>query len=855
MSPTSHQATKAHLQATRQRLHAEYLTHPSPHRLLQTWQKTVDPILVELWNSHSLPSRGITLIAVGGYGRRELYPYSDIDLLILLAHPEDESHRSRLEQFVGALWDIGLEAGHSVRTFEECLAEAQRDVTIATTLADPFYLCGDRALHQRLADTLPNVLNLAQFRLQKLDEQRQRHRKYHDTAFNLEPNLKESPGGLRDLHMVLWMAWGAGLTPSYSALVSAGLITPQELRQVKGLWRFLQDLRIRLHGLAQRREDRLLFDHQTELALQLGFQDTPRRRASEALMQAYYQAAKSVVLFNAILLEQLSGLSLTLPEPEPLSAPFVRQGDLLGTQPETVLAHDPHLIFRGFLLLQQYPELRGFTPAALRAVWRGKQHINAHFRAERAAQQQFMEILRQPSRTADVLRRMNYCGILGRYIPAFGRIVGQLQHDLYHVYTVDEHTLRVVRNLRRFSMTRFDHEFPFCSQLMQQFDRPDLLYLAALFHDIAKGRGGNHAQLGRSDALYFCRRHHLPREDTQLVGWLVEQHLEFSSVAQKQDLSNSMVIMRFAERMVNVRQLTALYLLTVADIRGTSPKVWNAWKGKLLEDLYRLTAQYLDGLQAATPILPLSRQQQTLKVLRHYGIDAAEQVSLWKFVTEAYFQRHDVNDLSWHARSLQGHTGLSRTVVKARLSPIGEGFQVLIYTPDRKALFAHICEYFERKGHAIMAAQLDTTSDQQALDTFQIMPQHGAPEHYRTRLKSIETELQSALMHPGPLPPPRNARVPRQLRHFPFTSRVMLGEPETNGYRTLAVMAGDRPGLLYRLADILVRHDIDIHEARINTMGERVEDVFVVATETLESPEKQEQLRYDLLTALNPASV
>lgn len=842
---------KANLQATRQRLYAEYLTKPSPQRLLQRWQQTIDPVLIRLWKSLQLPDT-LTLIAVGGYGRRELFPYSDIDLLILLPQSEDEGTRSLIEQFVGALWDIGLEVGHSVRTFDECLTEVQRDVTIATTLADPYYLCGDPDLHLRLKNALPQVLDLPRFRAQKLEEQRLRHRKHHDTAFNLEPNLKESPGGLRDLHMVLWMTWGAGLDPTWATLVQMNLITPQELRQVKKLWRFLQDLRIRLHGLAQRREDRLLFDHQTELAWQLGFRDNPRRRASEALMQAYYQVAKSVLLFNAILLEQLNGLSLKLPDPEPLSAPFVRQGDLLGTQPEALLAQDPHLIFKGFSLFQQYPDLRGFTPDALRAVWRGKHHINAAFRRDLLAQQQFMEILRQPARIADVLRRMNYCGVLGRYIPAFGRIVGQLQHDLYHVYTVDEHTLRVVRNLRRFALTRFDHEFPFCSQLMQQFDRPDLLYLAALFHDIAKGRGGNHAQRGRADALYFCRRHRLPRADTQLVGWLVEQHLEFSSVSQKQDLSNPLIIARFAEKMVNVRQLTALYLLTVADIRGTSPKVWNAWKGKLLEDLYHATALYLKGHQTALEPLPLSRQQQALKSLRHYGIESAEQVSLWKIVTETYFQRHDANDIAWHARCLQGHTQLSRTVVKARLSPVGEGFQVLIYTPDRKALFAHICAYFEHSGHAIMAARLDSTADHQALDFFQVTPPSGAPEHYRTRLKAIESELQEALIHPCPLPIPRNTRMPRQLRHFPFPTRVLLSEPDSFGYRTLTLITGDRPGLLYRLAYLLVEQDIDIHGARINTMGERVEDVFIVASGMLETPEQQERLRQDLLSALSP---
>ncbi len=847
---TSTSLTRSHLQQTRISLHEAYLQHRSPARLLRHWQGTVDPILTQLWIQHGLPD-DIALIAVGGYGRKELYPYSDIDLLILLPQREDDITSERIEKFIGELWDIGLEVGHSVRTFEECLSEAQRDATIATTLADQTCLCGNRALQQKLANTLPQTLDLPLFRTRKIEEQRLRHRKHHDTAFNLEPNLKESPGGLRDLHMVRWMAWGAQLKPSWKALVDTGLITPQEVRKVSKLHRFLQDLRIRLHGLAQRREDRLLFDHQATLAVQLGFRDTPRRRASEALMQQYYQCAKEVLLFNTILLEQLNALSLPRATAEPLTGPFVRCGDLLGTEPAHLLTHRPDLIFEGFLLLQHHPDLRGFTPDTLRDVWRGKNHINRAFRANPESQRQFMEILRQPARTADVLRRMNYYGILGRYIPAFGRIEGQLQHDLYHVYTVDEHTLRVVRNLRRFAMARFDHEFPLCSRLMQQFDRPDLLYLAALFHDIAKGRGGNHAVLGRSDALYFCRRHRLPKEDTHLVGWLVEQHLEFSAVAQKQDLSNPQVIARFAEKTGNTRRLTALYLLTVADIRGTSPKVWNAWKSKLLEDLYRAATQRLEGLQQAE-LPPQSRQCQALKILRHYGIDHQEQVALWKTVTERYFQRHEGADIAWHARNLQGHVGLARTVVKARLSPAGEGFQVLIYTPDRQGLFARICSYFDRTGQTIVAARIHTTEDHQALDTFQVMPQPGTSDHYRALLKKIETELQATLCQPDLLPEPKKSRIPRQLRHFPFPSRVILSEAEADGTRLLTLITGDRPGLLYRLAYVLVQHDADIHDARINTMGDRVEDVFTLSSHALDDAEKREKLQHDLLRELSP---
>ncbi|VAY88391.1 [protein-PII] uridylyltransferase [Ferrovum myxofaciens] len=838
---------KSQLQKKRAELFEAYLRQPSPRRLLKQWCAVVDETLRQLWSTHDF-KQDATLVAVGGYGRGELYPYSDIDLLILLPGQENGFLTQRIESFIGTLWDIGLEVGHSVRTEAECLKEAVQDLTIATNLSEQRFLSGKRRAQQELCQKLPATLDLNAFRAGKIQEQRQRHHKHHDTAFNLEPNLKESPGGLRDLHTISWIAWGAGLNPGWASFTQAGLISAAEARQARTRWGFLQDLRIRLQGLAQRREDRLLFDYQTSLALQLGWQDSAQRRASEGLMQAYYKTAKSVLLMNAILVEQIEARTrpVHLP-PVLLQDPFVRQGDLLGTTPGTLLDQKPELLFNAFLLLQQYPDLRGFTPDVLRAVWRGKRHINAAFRSNPVHQQQFLEILRQPARTADVLKRMNYLGVLGRYLPAFGRIVGQMQHDLYHAYTVDEHTLKVIRNLRRFALPRFNHEFPLCSTLMQQFDRPDLLILAALFHDIAKGRGGNHAQLGRSDALYFCRQHHLPRTDTQLVAWLVEQHLNFSAVAQKQDLSDPAVICRFAEQTGNLRRLTALYLLTVADIRGTSPKVWNAWKGKLLEDLYRLTAQVLEGEQITHDEPSTNRQTQALEILKHYGLQEVSEVTLWKTLEDGYFRRHEIRDIAWHARSLQGCTGSSKPRVRARLSPVGEGFQVLIYSPDRTGLFAHLCEYFERSGQAIVAARIHTTLDQHALDTFQVLPHHSSVEHYRTQLKRIENELQEQLDHPGPLPTPRRSRLPRQLRHFPYPARILLGDPERDGQVPLTVVAGDRPGLLYRLACVFLRHDIDLHGARINTLGERVEDVFLISSPRLDNPTERQCLHDDLL--------
>lgn len=851
MSAPDIKALRIQLGDTREALKQAYLRVPNPAKLLSGWRSKVDEVLAHLWEKSAIGSRA-ALAAVGGYGRGELYPYSDIDLLLLLPETADVETTQHIEQLIGLLWDIGLEVGHSVRTQSECLIEALQDLTIATTLSDVRYLAGNPGAIARLRIALRQALDLPAFVAGKIGEQRARHLKHNDTAFNLEPNLKEGPGGLRDLHSVMWIAWGTGLDANWASLAHEGLITEREVQQARHLLRFLQDLRIRLHYLAGRREDRLLFDYQLPLSQQLGLQDHGHRRASEVLMQAYYKTAKSVLLLNAILIEQLRVLvhPETSLETEQLEGSFVRQGDLLGTVPEDLFDQDPNQIFEGFLMLQRHPHLRGFTPMALRAVWRGKNRINAAFRADPDNQQRFMEILRQPLRTADVLRRMNYCDVLGRYIPVFGRIVGQMQHDLFHVYTVDEHILRVLRNIRRFAIPQYDHEFPFCSMLMRQFDRVDLLYLASLFHDVAKGRGGDHSVLGCSDARHFCRRHGLSRTDSTFVAWLVEHHLRMSAVAQKQDLSDPEVIRRFAELVGDQRHLTALYLLTVADVRGTSPKVWNAWKSKLLEDLYRATERFLQGSGSDLDSVIAEKRQETMRILRQYGFTNASEIKLWKTLDPAYFQRHDAQDIAWHARSLHSRVSSPRPVVRARLSLVGEGLQILIYTPDRKGLFARICGYFDRIGYTIMEARIHTTLDGHALDTFQVMHRSAETEHYRDTLKRIESELQQRIESESPLEQPQKGRLPRQMRHFPIPVIAHLGEPERNGVRPLTIVAGDRPGLLYRISRILVNHGIHLHGARINTLGERAEDTFLISGRDVESPAGKELLRRELMEEL-----
>jgi [protein-PII] uridylyltransferase len=450
----------------------------------------------------------------------------------------------------------------------------------------------------------------------------------------------------------------------------------------------------------------------------------------------------------------------------------------------------------------------------------------------------------------NVLRRLNSYGLLGRYIPAFGHIEGQMQHDLFHVYTVDEHILRVLRNVRRFAVAEFDHEFPLCSTLMQGFERPEVLYLAALFHDIAKGRGGDHSKLGAADAQAFCKHHGLSARDTALVAWLVEQHLTMSATAQKQDLSDPEVIEAFARRVGDERHLVALYLITVADIRGTSPKVWNAWKGKLLEDLFHAARRQLQGGAGSLSEALAMRRAEAARILQQYALDESRYQVFWAGLDADYFQRHEAQEIAWHTRCLHARPGSTEPVVRARLSPLGEGIQVMIFARDETALFARICGFFERLQYSIVEAKIYTTADGHALDSFQVLYRGREPGHYRDVLAYVEHELRDQLLGPATLPKPKSTRISRHLRHFPIPTRAGLGSPDRHGIRVLTLTAGDRPGLLYRVALVLLQHGVLLRGAKITTLGERAEDSLMIAGASLQTPEAQDSLKQDLIDAL-----
>jgi [protein-PII] uridylyltransferase len=796
-------------------------------------------------------AREVAVIAVGGYGRGQLFPHSDVDVLIVPRAPLDADDERRVEQLIGHLWDLGLALGHAVRSLYECRHEAEGDATILTSMLEARLVTGSRPVYQRFCDVVIACIDRQAFFLAKVLEQQQRHVKFQESPYSLEPNCKESPGGLRDLQMLLWLARASGLGTSWRELRDGGLINAEELRTVLRNERVLKRIRAHLHIVADRREDRLVFDVQNAVAQAAGFAATGTRRASEVLMQHYYWAAKAVTQLNTIVLQNLRE-RLMPPVHAPatrIDATFIARNEMLDIDDDRALERDRNGMLRAFVLLAQHPELKGMSVRLLRALWHGRTLIDTAFRQDPANRASFMALLQSRRGVLHELRRMNQWSVLGRYLPVFRRIIGQMQHDLFHVYTVDQHILQVLRNLRRFTLAEHAHEYPLCSQLIADFDKPWLLYIAALFHDIAKGRGGDHSDLGARDARRFCRDHGLSADDRALVEFLVQHHLTMSQVAQKQDIADPDVVRRFAALVGAERRLIALYLLTVADVRGTSPKVWNAWKARLLEDLFGLARRQLGGEAAPATAELEGRKQEALRTLRLYGLSENAHEPLWKQLDVVYFMRHSAQDIAWHTRTLLTHIESPQPIVRARLSRVGEGAEVLVYVRDQKDLFARVCGWFDSRNLSIMDAKIHTTRHGYALDTF-LVTDHGRSPHYRELLSLIEHDLAEWIAQPRELRPPAKGRLSRQSRHFPVSPAVSLQPDERGKQFLLNITATDRIGLLYAIARVLAAHSISVHTAKINTLGERVEDVFLIEGELLASLRGPLQLETDLLDAL-----
>ncbi|QKT02444.1 [protein-PII] uridylyltransferase [Ectothiorhodospiraceae bacterium 2226] len=776
------------------------------------------------------------LVAVGGYGRSELHPGSDIDLLILLPECPDGEVRRAVEHFVTFLWDVGLEVGHSVRTVQDCVQEAERDITIATNLMEARLLGGPAELFAQMRASIgpDRIWPSKAFFAAKLAEQQARHRKFNDTAYNLEPNIKEGPGGLRDIQMVGWVAKRHFGARTLHDLVAQGFLTEAEHSALMEGQAFLWQIRFGLHMLAGRREDRLLFDHQRTLAQLFGYRDDAARLAVEHFMKRYYRTIGQLSRLNELLLQLFREeiLYADAPgNPVPINNRFQSRRGFLEARDERIFRRYPFALLEVFLLMAQHPELQGVRANTIRLMRDHRHLIDERFRNDLRCRSLFMEIIRQPHGVTHELRRMHRYGILAAYLPTFGRIVGQMQHDLFHVYTVDEHTLFVIRNLRRLTVPEHRHEFPRLSAIMLRIPKPELLYLAALFHDIAKGRGGDHSTLGAVDAEAFCTDHGLSLYDTRLVVWLVRNHLVLSSTAQRKDIRDPDVINGFAAQMGDQTHLDYLYLLTVADIRATSPSLWNAWKDALLLELYEATKRALRrGLEnplAQSEAIRETRAEARAQLERD-EVDLARVDQLWTRLEDEYFLRYAVDEVVWHAHGILA-PGMHLPLVLIRRESQRGGTEIFIYTRAHDHLFALTTAVLERMGLTVVDARIMPSRDGYTLDTFIVLEESGAPINNVYRLHEITRNLEDALSHPAARRPARiDRRVSRQLKHFPTPTEVHFRQDARGQYTVMEVITSDRPGLLAHIARALLACGVRLQNAKIATFGERAEDIFFI---------------------------
>ncbi len=847
----------------RERLELRFRCHDDVVSLVTHHAQFVDQLLVRAWRHHlGEATSEIALIAVGGYGRGELHPHSDIDIMLLAEEAALAEHSAALERFLLLMWDIGLDVGHSVRTPEDCIEQGREDITVATNIMEARLLSGPEKLFTKMRETTDqnHIWPGRDFFEAKWQEQIARHHKFHDTAYNLEPNVKEGPGGLRDIQMIGWVAKRHFGCETLEGLLEHQFLTAEEYQALIDGQSFLWRVRYGLHVLAKRREDRLLFDHQRNLATLFGYEDDDKHLAVEHFMKAYYRTIVELQRLNEMLLQLFQEeilYSRESEEPKPINKRFQSRKGFVELCHDKVFEHSPYALLEIFLILAQQPALKGVRANTIRKIRRYRHLIDEDFRNDLRCRSLFMELLRQTQGITHELRRMNRYGILAHYLPVFGHVVGLMQHDLFHVYTVDEHTLTVVRNLRRFTIADHHHEFPLCSKVSQGLPKPELIYIAGLFHDIAKGRGGDHSVLGATEASEFCRHHGLSDYDTKLVSWLVRHHLIMSTTAQRKDISDPEVINAFAAQVGNEKYLDYLYLLTVADIRATSPTVWNSWKDALLAELYHATHKALRrGL--SNPMMQseviAERKKEALKQLRLQRIGQEQIEGFWGRLGEEYFLRYSGNEIAWHTKAVIENAGKELPLVLLRQQTERGGTEIFIYTPIRGFQFTTTTTLLDQLGLNIVDARILFTQDNYTVDTYIVLEQNGEPIAGRQRLDEIKGQIKKILRNPELAPDMVQRQVARQLKHFPIPPQVLFHDDPTNERTIMEVIASDRPGLLSAISKVMAECHIKLQNAKVSTLGERVEDIFFITDETglpLEGKEKRRCLEEKIIEALS----
>ena len=803
--------------------------------LVRDRSRLVDGVLERAWHQFvQTHNESLALVAVGGYGRGELHPGSDIDIMVLVDDSQPENWQEPVEQFLTFLWDIGLEVGHSVRTIEDCERQAAADITVATTLMESRLLDGPAHLLSRMREAVgpQHMWGSREFFEAKLREQEQRHHRYHDTAYNLEPNVKGSPGGMRDIQLVGWVAKRHFGVDSFHQLYQQGFLTNNEYRKLLAGQTFLWRIRWALHSITGRREDRLLFDHQITISRMFGYEDASYTLGVEQFMQKYYRTVMELSRLNEMLLQLFQEAILLDPDadPQPLSDSFQVKNGFLEVTGENVFEEDPSALLDIFKSLQENRGLRGISAHTIRLIRRNLSLIDEEFRQNPRNHRLFLDIIRAPSGVTHELRRMNRYGVLGRYIPMFGRIVGRMQYDLFHAYTVDAHTLFVVSNLRRLALPRFDHEFPSLGRIMQSLASQELIYLAGLFHDIAKGRGGDHSELGAVDAESFCLEQGLSPYDARVVAWLVRNHLALSLTAQKKDIKDPQVVGEFARLVGDQNHLDCLYLLTVADVRATNPNLWNSWKQTLFEEFYQAVGSALRrGLDKPvdTEELVAETQARALQSLKLQDIREHQARDAWDNLTQDYFLRHTPEEVAWHSRHLLEFDSETALVAVNKESARG-GTAILVYSPYARRTFASVTAVLADLGLNIVDARITPTRDGRSLDTYHVLEIDGSEIDALDRITQIESSVSKVLDQADELPESVTRQAPRQVRMFVTPTRIDFSS-DARGRTLMELLAADRPGLLFEVGKVLLEAGIAVQTAKIMTIGERAEDIFLIS--------------------------
>jgi [protein-PII] uridylyltransferase len=824
----------------------------------------IDCILHYAWYKFEWPV-SISLEAVGGYGRGELHPYSDIDLLILYRPEVLAVCQRNIENFLTLLWDIGLEIGHSVRTIEQCVDIAREDITVATNLMESRTLVGDESLRLELQQlTAPDQLWPAdEFFRAKWDEQVQRHQKYNDTEYNLEPNIKNAPGGLRDIQVVCWVTKRYYQVRTLKQLHGKQFFTEEEYSMLYSGEEFLWRVRYGLHMIAKRPEERLLFDHQRELAKLFGYTDNHESLAVEQFMHKYYRTVMALRELNDVLLQFLQSVVLTKSdehEVTPLNERFQIRSRYIEAVNAQVFEQYPSALLEIFLLMAQHPEIEGVHAATIRLLRENRHLIDDEYRQNPRNTQLFMKLLQQSSGLVEQLKRMTRYGILGLYLPEFGRVTGQMQHDLFHIYTVDAHTLKVVQNMCDFLLPSAKEDFPVAAHIVNRLPKLELLYIAGLYHDIAKGRGGDHSTLGAVDAEEFCQRHGISPRETRLICWLVEKHLLMSAVAQKQDISDPEIIRNFALQVGDMLHLDYLYCLTVADINGTNKELWNTWRASLLRQLYMDTRRALRrGLETNIDKFEIieETQQAAIRKLERKGISPKRTWEIWGDMEEEYFLRETAPDIAWHTQAVAAQKDDAPLVLikKTSSEEMDGATQIFVHSKERKNVFVAVASALDQLNLNIQDARIYSSKSGYSIDTFFVLNQNGEPLGKDPELlQEIHDALQEELRLADNYSEVITRRTPRRLKYFAMPTRTSLSNDMTSGYTMLEVISPDRPGLLACIGRIFLQYDILLQNAKIATLGERVEDIFFITDnqgQPLSDPRLCEQLQNEICQQLD----